>query len=139
MCATRGAHFGRQIADVDLLRRRHDGEPMTDVLQLPHIPGERERRQHLERGIGEQLGLNSKLARALLQKLSGQGCNVIRSFPQRRQPQPHDVEAVHQIFAEEPLPHPLFEVLMRCGNDAHVGFEWRVPADSIVLAVGQHP
>ena len=55
-----------------------------------------------------------------------------------RQPQAHDVKAVQQIFAEQPLPHALLEILMRGGDDADVGAQRRVTADAVVFAVLQH-
>ena len=46
---------------------------------------------------------------------------------------------MQQVLAEQALPHPLLEILMGGGDDAHVGFERCVTADPVVLAVGQDP
>jgi hypothetical protein len=46
---------------------------------------------------------------------------------------------MQQVLAKQPLPHPLVEILVRCGDDAHVRFERRVAADAVVLAIRQHP
>ena len=57
---------------------------------------------------------------------------------QRRQAQPHDVEPVHQVLAEQSLAHALLEILVRRRDHAHVRLERRMAADAVVLAVGQH-
>ena len=45
---------------------------------------------------------------------------------------------MQQILAKQSLPHPLVEILVRCGDDTHVRFERRVPADAVVLAIGEY-
>lgn len=62
------AQFGWQIGKIDLLPRRHDGQPVTDVFQLPHVARKIKCCQMTERRIGEALGLDPQIVRALLQK-----------------------------------------------------------------------
>ncbi len=114
------AHFRRQVGDLDPLPRRHHGEPVADVLELAHVAGKRELREHLERLLGQHLRLDREVARALLQEVARERRDVLGALAQRRQAQPHDVEPVHQVLAEQALPHALLEVLVRRRDDAHV-------------------
>ena len=102
------------------------------------LPGIAERAQRLQRVLGQHLRLDRELARALLQEVARQRRDVLLPLAQRRQPQAHDVEAVHQVLAEQALPHALLQVLVRRGDDAHVRLQRRVAADAVVLAVGEH-
>ena len=111
---------------------------MADVLELPHVAGKRERGERLQRVVGQHLRLDGELARALLQEMPGERRDVVRPLAQRRQAQAHDVEAMQQVLAEQPLPHALLEVLVRRRDDAHVRLQRRVAADAVVLAVGEH-
>jgi hypothetical protein len=61
-----------------------------------------------------------------------------RRSREARQAYADHVQAMKQIFAKQPLPDALFEVLVRCGDDAHLGLERRVAADAVVVAIGQH-
>jgi hypothetical protein len=61
-------------------------------------------------------------SRALLpQEVARQHGDVLAPLAQRRQAQADDVEAVEQVLAEHALAHPLFQVLVRGGDHAHVG------------------
>jgi hypothetical protein len=48
----RNLNFRRQVACLDDLPRRHDSQPMTDVLKLPDVTRKLEAHQRGERGIG---------------------------------------------------------------------------------------
>jgi hypothetical protein len=45
-CVRHFAHFRRKVGDLDALPRAHHRQPVTDVLELPHVTGECKRRQH---------------------------------------------------------------------------------------------
>ena len=76
---------GRQVGDLNGLRRRHHGQPMTDVFQLPYIARPVEGAQILECGVGQPLDFDPKLACALAHEMSGQQGNVLAPVAHRRQ------------------------------------------------------
>ena len=43
-----------------------------------------------------------------------------------------------KVLAKQVLFDPLFQILVRGGDDAHVGGDWRVAADAVILAIRQH-
>ena len=102
------------------------------------LPGNAKAASTLHRSVGKRLGLDREIARALVQEVARERRNVLDALAQRRQSQPHDVEAVQQVLAEQALAHALLEVLVRRGDDAHRRALRRVAADAVVLAVGEH-
>ena len=66
------AELGRQVADVDDLSRRHHGEPVAQVLELPHVAREFEPREVRKRVVGKPLGVYAELFRAHRQEMLGQ-------------------------------------------------------------------
>src|SRR5215813_2582661 len=55
------------------------------------------------------------------QEASGDRQDVLRPFPQRRQPDLEHVEPVEEVFSESAVPHFFFEILVGGGDDPHVG------------------
>jgi hypothetical protein len=102
------------------------------------LPGNANCCSVLDRVVGQHLGIDGELARALQHEVAGERRNVLEALAQRRQAQPDDVEPVQQVLAEQSLPHALLEVLVRRGDHAHVRLERGVPADAVVLAVREH-
>src|SRR6185436_8616427 len=43
------AHLGGQVGDIDPLARRHHGDPMAQVLELPYVSWKREGCEQLQR------------------------------------------------------------------------------------------
>ena len=87
------------------------------VLELAHVAGQRERREDFSASSVSDFRLDRQLARALLQEVARERRDVLAALAQRRQPQAHDVEAVHQVLAEQALPHALLEILVGRGDD----------------------
>ena len=54
-----------------------------------------------------------------------------RALAQARQAQADHVQAVEEVLAERALAHALLEVLVRGGDDAHVGLDLLVAADAV--------
>ena len=102
------------------------------------LPGNENAREQLQRVVGEDLGLDGELARALREEVPGERRDVVLPLAQRRQAQAHDVEAVQQVLAEQPPPHALLEILVRRRDHADVRLLRRVAADAVILAVGEH-
>ncbi|MCY1516120.1 hypothetical protein D9M68_507340 [compost metagenome] len=131
-------HFGRQVFRLDQLRGRHHGEPVADVLELAHVAREVEGREPGQRRIGDALGLDAQLARALLQEVARERGHVFAAFAQRGQAQADHVEAVEQVFAEAAELHALLEILVGGGDDAHIGLHRVVAAHAVEVAVAEH-
>ena len=74
-----------------------------------------------------------------LKRGGGEGGHVLRVVAERRDLQPDHVEAVEQIFPERTLLHAQLQVLVRGGNDTHVGLDSAMPANAVEMTVAQHP
>ena len=90
------------------------------VLQLAHVagPGVRvQRRFGLRRERADGLAV---LHREHVEEVAREQRNVVAPLAQRRHAQPHDVQAVEEIFAEAPGSHVVFEIAVRRRDDSHV-------------------
>ena len=74
----------------------------------------------------------------MLQEKSGQAGDVLAPLAQGGQLDADDVQAVEQVLAKAPLAHQHLQVLVRGGNDAHIGTDGGVPAHAVKAALGQH-
>ncbi|SVK48402.1 Uncharacterized protein conserved in bacteria [Acinetobacter baumannii] len=131
--------FARQILNQHLLPGGHHRQPAAGILQLAHVarPG-----QAGQCGFGfrmQVLGLYAQLLGGDLQEVARQPRDVFPALAQRRQVYADHVQAVEQILAELAFLYPQFQVLVRGGDDAHVDLHRRIAADSVKLAVRQHP
>ena len=79
------------------------------------------------------------LAGELLEEVLGEGGDVAVALAQRGQGDREHVEAVVEVLAERPGRDRRGEVLVRRGDEAHVGLERLGPAEALVLARLQHP
>ena len=129
------AKFCRQVAQLDRLSGRHDGQPVAQVLQLPYVARKVEPPQVLDHGLGQTLGLDSELLRAARQEMPRQQRNILAPLAQRRHTDPNDVQPMVEILAEAALAHARFEILVGRGDDAHVDFDLLVAADPVEGAV----
>jgi hypothetical protein len=111
---------------------------VAEVFQLAHVAGKIQALQVFERRLGQALGFAAQLLRAFLQEMLGQQRNVVAPLAQRRQAQADHVEAVEQVFAEQALLDPAFQVLVGGGDHPHIGLDRLVAADAVEVAVGQH-
>ena len=119
------AQFGRQVGDLDGLPWRHHRQPVTRVFELADVALKIQRHRVPERRVGKAFGLDAEILRTLGKKVPRQQQDVLAPFAQRRQADADDVEAVEEILAEQAVPDPRFEVLMRRGDDAHIGLDRR--------------
>ena len=131
------AQFGRQVGDLDGLPGRHHRQPVAEVFELAHVAGEVEPAQVAQGRFGQALAIDAEFLRALLQEVLAEQRDVLGPFAQARQADADDVEAMEEVLAEQSLAHARLEVLVRRGDDAHVRFQGRVPADAVVVAVGE--
>ena len=108
-----GHQLGRQVLGLDHLGRRHHGQPVADVLQLPHVAWKVEVHQPRQRRFSDSLGFHAQLLGALGEEEPCELGHVLAPLSQRRQAQSDHVEAVKQVLAKDPITHPLLEVLVR--------------------------
>src|SRR5215510_3396787 len=55
------------------------------------------------------------------QEAAGDRQDVLRPFPQRRQPDLEHVEPVEEVFSESAVPDFLFQILVGGGNHSDIG------------------
>ena len=108
---------------------------MAHVLQLAHVAWEVKGRQALQRRLADALGVHPQLLGAARQEEAGQHGDVLAALAQRRQAQADHVQAVKEVFAEDAVAHPLFQVLVGGRDDTHIGLERLVPAHPVELPV----
>jgi hypothetical protein len=111
---------------------------VAQVLELAHVARELELHQPLQRVVGDALGVDPQLLRALLQERARQHRDVLAPLAQRRQAQADHVQPVEQVLAEAAGAHALLEVLVRRRDHAHVALQGLVATDAVELAVRQH-
>src|SRR5205085_5240832 len=103
-----------------------------------HVAGKWQTREMCERLLRDALRLDAKLLRTHGEKVPREERNVFGTLAQARQSQADHVQAVVEILAERSFAHPLIEVLVRGGNDAHVGLDLLVAAHAVERAVGEN-
>src|SRR5579871_3088543 len=91
-----------------------------------------------ERFVREALGLYAELLRASSEEMTREERNVFGALAQAGQAQPDDVEAVIEVVAKRALANALVEILVGCGDHAHVHLHLLVAADAVEAAVGQN-
>ena len=91
-----------------------------------------------DRVLGQSLGLDTELLRAVRQEILGEQRNILGALAQIGQAQTDHVQAVVQILPEAAVAHALVEILVRGSDDAHVRLQLLVTADAIERTVGQH-
>ena len=64
--------------------------------------------------------------------------HIFTALPKRRQAQANHVQPVVQVLAEQPLLDTLVQILVRCGDDAHIRRQRRMPTDPVELSIRQH-
>ena len=138
-CVRRSQHFRWQVLGFYHLRRRHNGQPMTDVFQLAHIAGERKQPQPRQRGVGDAFWLDAQLDGADGQEVAREHGHVFAPFAQCRQTQADHVQAVEQVFPERALAHALLQVLVGGGDHTHIGLDGGMPAHAVEVSVAEHP
>ena len=114
-----GGQRGRQISQRHFAPGGEQRDPLHDVPQFPDVAGPAVPQQSLTRGL-RQGGRRAVLGRSGTQQLRGEGFDVLRALPQRRNRTFKDVQPVVQIFAERPGLHHGGKIPVCCGNDAHV-------------------
>ena len=112
-------------------------KPPDQIFKFAHVAGPRVPLEPFDRG-GLDGFLSKPFAPCHTQEVPDKIANVFLALAQRRQPHRHDVQAVEQILAKQALLNLCFEIAMRRRDDAHVGFNWRTPANSCVFALLQH-
>ena len=111
---------------------------MADVFELADVAGEAKILHDVHRGRGQRFHVAAERLRAFAEEMLHQQRYIIAPLTQRRQAQTNHVQTVQQVFAKHALFHTFVEILVRCGDDAHVRFHRRLSADAVILAVLQH-
>ena len=111
---------------------------MDGVFQLPHIPGPV---VAFHQGVGvfgkAQARIVALFGEAVHEE-PGHQRDVLGALAEGREVDPHDVEAIEQIFAEAADFDFLLEVPVGGGDDSNVGFQGLIATDAGELAFLQH-
>jgi hypothetical protein len=127
--------FARQIAHLDLLAGRHHGQPVAKVFQLPNVALEIQTRTDTSgQPRTSPLGFDTQFAGTLLQEMAREQRNILAPLAQCRQADTDDVQAVEQVFTEQTVLDPRFQILVGRRDDANVGLDRRMPADPVESA-----
>ena len=125
------SHVRGQIAQRDFRSRGHDHAMLDRRAQFAHVarPIVSEQRVHRVGGQLEQRFL-IRLAE-MPQKFANEKRNIFLPLAQRRHGDVHDVETEIEIVAKFSLLHQLREVLVRGGDEAHIGAQELVAAHAL--------
>ena len=133
------AEFRRQVGDVDHLARRHHRQPVAEVLELAHVA-----RQILRaRGTSARRPTGAWARRRARARSSARKCRASSGMSSRRSRSGGRRRRItfrrwKRSSRNRPCAHARLEVLVRGGDDAHVGLDRLVAADAVEAAVGQH-
>src|SRR6266481_1326019 len=130
--------FG-EIVEVDLRSPREDHGALDGVLQLAHVARPGIPFEGGERRAGETADRLPVLRRVPADEMFRQQRDVLDAVAQRREDHLDHVEAVVEVLAELPLPHPAGKVLVGGGHHAAVHLDRAGPAQALDLAVLQEP
>ena len=116
-----------------------DAEALHEIFQLAHVAGPlvgHEDAAHLRVQRQRRAFL---LEAEAIKKETRQQQHVAASFPQGRQMQRNDVQAIEQILAKTPGSHFRFQIAVGRRHDAHVHFLADIAAHTLKFPFLQHP
>ena len=86
----------------------------------------------------QHLGVDTQLLGGVLEKIAGQGGNVLAALGETRNMNADHVQAVEQVFPEVAVANQLFQILVGGGNDAHIHMDRGGTADPVEFVFLQH-
>src|SRR5262249_29202139 len=99
-----------------------------EILQFPHVSGPAIVPEQVEGFDIEMLGRKT-LVFGLMQEVTHEIRNVLGALAQRRQAHRYDIEAIVEIFPEQPLLDQLAQIAICCRYNPNVGLYRRATAD----------
>ena len=123
---------------MDLPSAGQHGEASAEIFKLAHIARPGQFAQRGEGASGKSLGFETGVNAGLGEEVGGQRGDVVTPFAQRRQAQSHHIEAMQQVGAELAALDLGFQILVGCGDDAHIAADQLAAADAIELSGGKH-
>ena len=88
---------------MDLLARSHHGQPACSIFQLTDVARPVETGEVFRRGRGEHLGLAAQFRGGSSEEVTHEQGDILPTFPQGREMDTYDVEAVEEILTKAPL------------------------------------
>ena len=123
---------------MDHLPVAHQHRPLEDVFQLPDVAGPVIAHEHVDGGRRDALDDLTVLVRELLEEVIGEQQQVGFALAERRHEDGEHVEPIVEVLAEGILRDGLLEILVRRGEQAHVGLDRFGAAQPLELALLQH-
>ena len=108
------------MAGLDRVAVAQNHCPLDAVLQLADVSRPGVGIELIKRRDGQHERFLVQIAAETIDKVPGQNHDVLRAFAQRRNLNREDRQPEKEIFAELPLGHPLLQIAVRRGHDAHV-------------------
>src|ERR1700687_1764148 len=139
--AFRGAaeEFGREVMRLDARLGANDDKPLDEVSQFSNItrPGIADKDFH--GGVTELARFLSVGRAEFAQEISCQRGDVLPAVAQGRHVKGNHVQAIEKILAKGAARDFLFEMLVRCGDDAHVDAQGSVGAYALEALFLEYP
>jgi hypothetical protein len=120
-------------------RRTPLDRALDNVFELPDVPGPVVLLQPCGVSLCQSRRLYSQLLRHFRDGMSRQERDIVGSGTQRRQHEWQHVQSVKQILAEPARANLFGQILIGGGKDPNVDLARDVVADTLVLALLQHP
>src|SRR6202165_886080 len=129
----RGAaeEFGREMMRLDARRGTNDDEPLDEVSQFSNITRPGVADEDFHGGVAELARFLSVGRAEFAQEISGQRGDVLPAVAQGRHVKGNHIQAIEKILAKGAARDFLFEMLVRCGDDAHVNAQGGVGAHAL--------
>src|SRR6267142_5296546 len=121
----------RQVVRLDARLRAHNHQPLHEVSQFAHIPRPRKAQQDFHRRITEFPHFLSVGGAEFAQKISRERWNIFSSIAQGRDVKGNHVKPVEEILAKSAARNLLIEILIGCGDDAHIHAQSFVGPDTL--------
>src|ERR1700674_909109 len=118
----RGAaeEFGREMMRLDARLGANDDEPLDEVSQFPDISRPGITDEDFHGGVAELARFLSVGRAEFAQEISCQRGDVLPAVAQGRHVKGNHVQSIKKILAKSAAGNFLFEVFVRCGDDARV-------------------
>src|SRR6266550_4941219 len=131
--AFRGAaeEFGRKVMRLDARLGADDDEPLDEVSQFANISRPGVADENFHGGVAELARFLSVGRAEFAQEISCQRGDVLPAVAQGRHAKGNHVQAIEKILAKGAARDFLFEMLVRCGDDAHVDAQGSVGAHAL--------
>ena len=113
----------RKVVDLDGVPTRPDKRKLDRTFEFPHVSWPIVGDDVPERLLGQPQDVPIELRVEGLDEMIHQKRDVLPAFPQGRELDRNDIQAIEEVFPKPTLFHKQFKVLVGCGHDADVDLD----------------